>query len=64
MTKWKWLAVCLLLAVLFAVCAHVLAGGNTVPTLFHNDEAWYKDSVAPLRMKDEKYHVSTLICTK
>ena len=26
----------------------VLAAGYDMPTLFHNDEAWYKDSMAPL----------------
>ena len=63
MKTWKWLVGGLLLAVLFSVCVHVLAGGSTVPTLFHNDEAWYKDSVAPLLMKDGKYHVPADILT-
>lgn len=30
---------------------------SSVPTLFHNDEAWYKDSMAPLLMKDGRYHI-------
>ena len=28
-----------------------------VPTLYHNDEAWYKDSMAPLLIKDGVYHI-------
>lgn len=35
----------------------VLAAGYDMPTLFHNDEAWYKDSMAPLLMKDGRYHI-------
>lgn len=29
----------------------------SVPSLFHNDEAWYKDSIAPLLIKDGRYHI-------
>ena len=28
-----------------------------VPSLYHNDEAWYKDSMAPLLTKDGVYHI-------
>lgn len=28
-----------------------------IPTLFHNDEAWYKDSIAPILVKDGRYHI-------
>ena len=40
-----------------AIGVGVLAGGSAVPSLFHNDEAWYKDSVAPLLVKNSVYHV-------
>ncbi len=48
-----------LLAVLAAIAIGVgtFANNAVVPTLFHNDEAWYKDSVAPLLVKDGIYHV-------
>jgi len=29
------------------------------PTLFHNDEAWFKDSLVPLRSKNGIYHIPT-----
>ncbi|MBR2435747.1 MAG: hypothetical protein IKB22_09780, partial [Lentisphaeria bacterium] len=34
-----------------------MAAEYDMPTLFHNDEAWYKDSMAPLLMKDGRYHI-------
>ncbi len=37
--------------VLFAVPA------DNVPTLFHNDEVWYKDETAPALLKDGVFHV-------
>ena len=37
--------------------AGTLAAEYDMPTLFHNDEAWYKDSMAPLLMKDGRYHI-------
>ena len=39
------------------VCSAARADGYAVPTLFHNDEAWYKDSVAPLLKKDDRVHI-------
>ena len=37
--------------------AGTMAAEYDMPTLFHNDEAWYKDSMAPLLMKDGRYHI-------
>ena len=47
----------LLLAVVVSMIIGAGASGYAVPTLFHNDEAWYKDSVAPLLMKNGVYHI-------
>lgn len=50
---WRWL-------VLMAIWIGLTIGIGAVssmPTLFHNDEAWYKDSMAPLRIKDGRYHI-------
>jgi len=47
-------AVCLLLPVLPGVSA---ASPDDIPTLFHNDEAWYKDEMAPALLKDGVFHV-------
>lgn len=52
-----WIPMLLAAGLALLIGAGALASGYTVPTLFHNDEAWYKDSVAPLLMKDGKYHV-------
>jgi len=30
---------------------------DNIPTLFHNDEAWYKDETAPALLKDGIFHV-------
>ncbi len=46
-------------AVLSAVGSGVVfaAPSEKVPTLFHNDEAWYKDETAPALLKDGIFHV-------
>lgn len=41
-----------LLAVTFAS-----SSAASVPSLFHNDEAWYRDSAAPLVCRDDTYYV-------
>ncbi len=51
-----------LVLVLTLWMAAMLAGplgstGYTTPSLFHNDEAWYKDSVAPMLLRDERYYI-------
>ena len=57
---------CLFLAVFlcggFLTGAASATGGDpaetvVLPTLFHNDEAWYKDGAAPLVVRDGKYFV-------
>lgn len=52
---------CLLFAtmVLLLFLSSTGAAGSeySVPSLFHNDEAWYKDSIAPLLQKDGRYHI-------
>lgn len=51
---------CLLLGILALswLLGTAAAGSESgMPTLFHNDEAWYKDAMAPLRSKDGRYHV-------
>ncbi len=49
-------------ALLIAVClalglSGTAAADDEIPTLFHNDEAWYKDGVAPLIERDDIYYV-------
>lgn len=39
------------------LCTGVAGSESGMPSLFHNDEAWYKDAMAPLRIKDGRYHV-------
>ncbi|MBQ8641030.1 MAG: hypothetical protein IJ480_02335 [Clostridia bacterium] len=51
-----WL-VLLTAAVSMSVGIVTPADGYETPTLFHNDEAWYKDSVAPLLAKGGRYHI-------
>ncbi len=54
----KLYGVAVLAVLLMVFLAGQLQGaGYTVPSLFHNDEAWYKDSVAPLLRKDERYFI-------
>ena len=50
------LAAVLLCCVLFCG-AEAMAAEYDMPTLFHNDEAWYKDRMAPLLVKDGRYHI-------
>ncbi|MBR5445866.1 MAG: hypothetical protein IKV57_07080 [Clostridia bacterium] len=52
-----WIPLVLAVLISLGICVGVLAGDSAVPSLFHNDEAWYKDSVAPLLIKDSRYHV-------
>lgn len=52
-----WIPMVLAILVSLGIGIGVLADGSAVPSLFHNDEAWYKDSVAPLLVKDSIYHV-------
>ena len=51
-----WLLAAVLVCMLFCVTG-TLAAEYDMPTLFHNDEAWYKDRMAPLLMKDGRYHI-------
>ena len=47
-------AVLLILSVTLTSAAE---GDAVVPSLFHNDEAWYKDGAAPLVCREEIYYV-------
>lgn len=42
---------------LLAAFGAVSVFADDVPTLFHNDEAWYKDEIAPVLLKDGILHV-------
>lgn len=55
----KKTAVVLVLAIAcFALTLSVIASSaKNVPTLFHNDEAWYKDEMAPAVFEDGKFYV-------
>jgi len=47
-------------AVLFLLSVTLTAAAETeeaVPSLFHNDEAWYKDGAAPLICREDVYYV-------
>ncbi len=45
-------------AVLAAVTlSGTAAAEDDIPSLFHNDEAWYKDGAAPLVLRDDVYYV-------
>lgn len=52
-----------LAAAVLAVLLSVTLSGTTfsvdddLPSLFHNDEAWYKDGAAPLVLRDNVYYV-------
>ena len=46
----------LLLPAVFVTSAFSVSDDD-VPTLFHNDEAWYKDEIAPALLKDGILHV-------
>lgn len=48
-----------LLAVSLTFCPGITAGAaeSDLPSLIHNEEAWYKDAVAPLVFRDEKYYL-------
>jgi len=53
-----------LLLCLLTICLCLPVIGYETPdgsraSLYHNDEAWYKDSMAPLLLKDEVYHIPT-----
>lgn len=39
------------------VPASVFAATGDVPSLFHNDEEWYKDGLYPLAVRDGKYYI-------
>ena len=34
-----------------------VSGAEELPSLFHNDEAWYKDGAAPLVLREDVYYV-------
>ena len=54
----KLISAMVLLFALSIVPASVYAeGGGGVPTLFYNDEAWYKDSSSPLVERGGQYYV-------
>lgn len=47
-------------AILFAALLAVTLAASSaasVPSLFHNDEAWYRDSAAPLVCRDDTYYI-------
>ena len=56
-TKIKLIATFLIFVILMLVPASVYAESGKVPTLFYNDNAWYKDISAPLVIRGEKYYV-------
>ncbi len=55
--KIKYIAVLLAVFMLATVPASTFAAGNDVPTLFHNDEEWYKDGLYPMTLRDGKYYI-------
>lgn len=54
--RWYCLRWCLLMLLVIGLTIGTGAESG-IPTLFHNDEAWYKDSMAPLLVKDGRYHI-------
>ncbi len=52
------------------LCFLIVGGGalsgqaaeTEIPSLFHNDEAWYKDSIAPLVVRDGKHYIPADLC--
>ncbi|MBE6617466.1 MAG: hypothetical protein E7627_05980 [Ruminococcaceae bacterium] len=58
----KLISMLMILFILALVPASVYADGvypdeGNVPTLFYNDEAWYKDSSSPLVVREGEYYV-------
>lgn len=53
----KLIAVCIVFAMLMILSASVYAESGKIPSLFYNDEAWYKDSSAPLVIRNGEYYV-------
>lgn len=55
----KWTAVIAAAAILCAVFAVGIfaSPSDNVPSLFHNDEAWYKDEMAPALFRDGRFYV-------
>lgn len=59
-------AVCLLAAVLVILlpCAGSVRGAEAeIPTLFHNDDPWYKDGVSPMVERDDVRYIPAEIFT-
>ncbi len=52
-----WLGLAAVLMTVVLLAGSMQSSGYTAPSLFHNDEAWYKDSVAPLLLRDERYYI-------
>jgi len=55
--KKKFPFVIFLAAVLLCGCCTASVHAYDGPSLFHNDEAWYKDSIAPLRTRGGKAYI-------
>ncbi len=53
----RWLLLAAVLVTVAMLAGPMQGSGYTTPSLFHNDEAWYKDSVAPLLLRDERYYI-------
>ncbi len=57
MKKKGWLCVTAVLLLALTAAAVWAAPADNVPTLFHNDEVWYKDETASALLKDGVFHV-------
>lgn len=57
------LAALLCTAGMFAVPTDTQAAENVLPSLFCNDEEWYKDTVSPLILRDGVYYIPADLCS-
>ncbi len=55
--RYGWLLLAVVLVTAAMLAGPMQSAGYDIPSLFHNDEAWYKDSVAPLLLRDERYYI-------
>jgi len=53
----------ILAGILLAVLCASMTAAEDIPTLFHNDEPWYKDGVSPLIERDGKRYIPADIFT-
>ena len=50
-------ALAAVLAALFCLCGVPAGSASVLPSLFHNDEVWYKDSYSPLIVREGRIYV-------